>query len=720
MATAPAAEHVDAPEGYDIDALAAILKREYQVADSYRDTLWLLEEQAFKYYEGALFGNEVEGRSKIVLPDVQESVDYMAASVLRTFLSGDRVVEFEATDEEDEDLAEEATAAVNYSFMRKQDGFRVLHDGCVDGLLRKTGIFKTCVETYEKISRETVQGTEDQLGMLPEGVEVEDIQDNGDGTITAKLKRTTTEKRFCDYAISTANFRSSPRALHEDVADYLCHADPEKTRSDLVEMGFDKEQVYRLPSHSRPYKQATESAVLDRVIEDESSPALEKVLLCEEYARIDIDGDGIAERVKVFRVENEILIDAETGKPSIETVEDQPFSIFCPFPRPHRMVGYSLADKVMDIQLGRSFVARQLFDGMALSNMPRMVVDSRMADADTYNDILTPIPGSPIRAPGGAATVQAVQTSFDPSKSLAVMEWYTGERESRTGITRLNQGLDADALNKTATGTALMQSQGQQQEEFVARNLAEAVSRLFLKKYRLMRAEAEPFKIKVDGQYKTVDPSQWPEEVNMIVRVGLGSNSKDKRIQGRMMLAGLMAQGTEIGDVKPEHRFNLIDGLARDLGLGQGDDFWTDPKAPPEMGPDGQPIQPEQKPDPAAMQMQAEQQMQQAKLAGEQQLAGQRLESEHTLAQTRLGLMQAEGQAKQQLARDQAEHDAGLAVEKAQRESDLAQQKMAMEHDLAQQRMGLEAAMADHKASLAQDTNEAKISTNRPGGKLDA
>ncbi|MGJ3630084.1 hypothetical protein AB5I41_30790 [Sphingomonas sp. MMS24-JH45] len=32
-------------------------------------------------------------------------------------------------------------------------------------------------------------------------------------------------------------------------------------------------------------------------------------------------------------------------------------SPFCPFPRPHRIEGWSLADKVMDIQLARSLVS---------------------------------------------------------------------------------------------------------------------------------------------------------------------------------------------------------------------------------------------------------------------------------------------------------------------------------------------------------------------------
>lgn len=698
-------------EGLDLRALAATLEREYQGADSYHDTLLVLQRQAFQYYEGQPFGNETDGRSQIVLPDVQESVDYMAASVLRTFVSGDKTVEFEATDEEEEDSVTEASEAINYTFMRKQDGFRILHDGCVDGLLKKIGIFKTVKETREKVVRETVAGDPEALMLqyaeMGGQVDIEDIQDNGDGTVTATVKQEKTEQCFVDYAVPTNEFRFSPNARHEDDADYLCHVS-EKTCSDLVEMGFDREQVESLPGFSSQITQQVESATLDAYTVDDGTGALQRVLLCEEYARIDLDNDGIAERVKVFRVGNEILIDAETGEPSIETVEDHPFAVFCPFPRPHRLVGYSLADKVMDIQLGRSFIARQLFDGMALANLPRPIVDSRMADADTYADILTPIPGSPIRAPGGAATVQPMQHGFDVGKSLQVMEWYTGERESRTGITRLNQGLDADALNKTATGTALMQSQGQQQEEFVARQLAETMARLFAKKYRLMRAEGEPFKVKVDGQYKMVDPRSWPEDVNIIVRVGLGSNSKDRRVQARMALVPIMAEGFMQGQVTPKHSFNMIDGLVRDLGIGQGDDFWVDPDAPPETDEQGNPIEKPEKPDPEQMKLQAEMQMQQAKIEGEQRLA-----------EARLMMQQQEGETKQQLAREQAEFEAELAHAKAQQEADLAERKMAMELRLAEQRMAIEASMAEHKAHMNQQANDAKLSQNRPGGDLD-
>src|SRR3546814_8357528 len=93
---------------------------------------------------------------------------------------------------------------------------------------------------------------------------------------------------------------------------------------------------------------------------------MRKVCLREEYIRVDADDDGIAELLKVFRVGNVIL--------DVEEVDEVPFVVFCPFPRAHRMVGNSLADKVMDIQRVRSVLLRKALDGTYLTNAPRMFV----------------------------------------------------------------------------------------------------------------------------------------------------------------------------------------------------------------------------------------------------------------------------------------------------------------------------------------------------------
>ena len=677
------------------EELAAILQREYDNADSYWEQLEELGEQAFDYYEGKPLGNEIDGRSQIVMPDVQTAIDHMTQSILRTFVSGDRVVEFEAEDEGDEQAAEDATAAVDYYFMRKQDGYRVLYDVLVDGLLRKTGVFKAVEERRERVSRETVTVPIEALGMLPEGVEVEDAVDNGDGTATASLKTVSVEVCYTGQAVPLQYFRFSPRAKHEDTASYIAHVEP-ITRGELVEMGFDREQVYGLTRYNDSDLEHYESDRLDFYDNEETSPAVEYVELCEEYARVDVDGDGIAERVKVFRVGGDILryqgepvIDPETGEQAVddrgeplfeegelavETVDDQPFAVFTPFPRPHKMVGYSLADKVMDIQYLRTMLARQMIDGLAFSNLPRLLVSEGGSADETLDDVLSPIPGAPIRVRDPNAVVP-LQNSFNVGQSLTVLEWATGEGEKRTGITAMNQGLDADALNKTATGTALMQAAGQQMEEAIARQKAEAFGRLCMKIYRMMREGGYPLTIRVDGQARQVDPSQWPDKMHIRVRVGLGTGSKDKRIQARMALYGPLTAAIEQGLAGPEHAFKWMDGIARDTGIGQGDDFMFNPEDPEVMA---RMQEQEQQPDPELVKVQED----------------------------------------AALKRDMATFEADLKAFEVEQRLQLEAMKIDGNLDLQAYRAQVEAGIARMKA-MVEARNKIELRDNRSGGDLD-
>ncbi|MGN7930295.1 portal protein [Sphingopyxis sp. 22461] len=673
------------PEPLDEDELVNALKNEADSACTFHDTaLAERQEQCLKYYDGDLFGDEVEGLSQIVVKDVQETVDYMTISVLRTFVAGDRVVEFQAKSPEEEEAVDQATETIQQIFMQHQDGYRVLHDWLKAGLIEIIGVVKSAVIEEDAVDEQVFEASAEEIAAADERGEVPEdaeIIDNGDGSFRVTVKRATKRRYFCDYTVPSEEFRFSARTRHEDKADYLAHV-CRKTRSDLVEMGFDVDTIYDLPTGDDTLwtdgRSQERDEGFDRGWSDTRQASMQELELWEEYIRIDADGDGIAELLKCFRVGDRLL-----GDPEIVT--DHPFTVFCPFPRPHRMVGDSLAEKAMDIQRIRSVVARQLMNGMYLSNMPRYWVPTESTTENTINDLLTVIPGAPVRGKGAAP--QALNDGFDIGKSLGVLEFWSGEKESRTGITRMNQGLDADALNKTATGTALMQAQGQQYEEFIARNFAECVGRMFWRKYRLVKDAGEPFTVKVGGSYAEVDPSRWPDEPDLIIRTGLGTNRKEYRIAQRMQLLEIQREGLEIGLVDKQRLFNSAAGLVRDMGIGQPDDYFTDPKnAPPE----------EPKPDPEMVKAQMDAQAQQAKIEGEQQLSAIRIQGQRE-----------EAAAKQQLAREEAEFQAQLARE-----------KFEFEKEQSRDRMMFEASMAREQAALKAQT-AVEVSKNRPGGDLD-
>lgn len=678
------------PEPLTEDELLNALKSEATSACGFYDTT-VYEEQAeaIKYYQGEPFGDEVEGLSQIVLKDVAETVDYMTISVGRLFVSGDRVCEFEAKDQDEAEAVDQATAALHQMFMQEQDGYRILMDWLKAGLIEKYCATKTARVEEESVSTKVFTATEEEMaaadaqGILPDDA---DITDNGDGSFRVKVKQKTQKTRFYDYPLPSEEFRFSARARHEDDADYLAHVS-RKTRSEMVEMGFDKDTVYELSTEDDLLTDQRRAARDDwqHWQEDTVNASMQEVTLWEEYIKIDADGDGIAERLKVFRVADKIL--------SQEEVDDHPFVIFTPFPRPHRIVGDGLADKTMDIQRIRSVVARQLMNGMYLSNMPRYWVPQESVTPDTYSDLLTVIPGSPVRGKGTPPT--AMNAGFDAGRSINVMEFWTGERESRTGITRLNQGLDADALNKTASGTAMMQAQGQQFEEYIARNFAECFARLMWKKYRLVKEFGKPFKLKMDGEYQEVDPATWPDEPDMVIRVGMGTGRKEYRLALRMQILEIQREGLALGMVTKEHLFNNAGAIVRDAGLGQPDDYFANPAKQTE--PDAP------KPDPEMAKVEAEAQLQAQKLQGEQQLSAAKMD-----------MQRQEGELKMQLAREQAEADAQLARDKAEFEAAQAEQRFAFEQEMAVRQFQQETMLAQKRAD-----DDAKMKKYREGGALD-
>lgn len=655
----------------------------------------LADEQAvaIDFYEGKPFGDEIDGQSQVVVPVVQETVDYMTVSVLRTFISGDKVVEFDAKEEEYEEAAEDATDAINQVFMRDQDGYKVLLSWLQTGLIERIGVTKTYCYEDTKRRRETGTVDEDELAVLMDSPDVKIIAANQleDGTWEITGESVQTRKKYIDLPIPNYEFLFSARTRHEDESDYLCHRS-RKTLSELIEMGFDRDTVEGLPSYDEGILDSRENAVWDDEMlsaNNDNIPGLRRVMLREEYARIDYDGDGVAELLRVYRVGNTIL--------EAEEVEEQPFVVFCPFPRAHRMVGNSLADKVMDLQRNQSVIMRQTFNGFYLTNSPRMWIDESSIGDTTIEDLLTVAPGVIVRGKG-VPPVPLSQT-YDVSRSMALIEHLKGEQETRTGITRLNQGLDSDTLNKTASGQERLQAQGQQIEEFVARNFAESLARLFQKKMRLMKEHGEPIAIRVGGEFKLADPKAWVDDMDVLIRVGLGSGKKDQRMAYRQTLIEMMGQAASMGlpIVDPKKFYNAAAGFVRDAQLGDPNDFFIDPEGEdaPQQG---------EKPDPEMMKAQAEAQLQQQKMQGEQQAMAAKIE-----------LSQQEAQAKLQLQREQAQLEAELARDKASTEAELAQQRMQQEMALAEQQMHMEAQIAAAKV----DSNErVSMRRNRAGGSL--
>jgi flagellar motor protein MotB len=675
--------------------LLAFLREEY---DRCRDeTLEDERETAIDRYNGAPYGDEEDGRSQVVARDTAEVTDYMVISILRTLVSGDDIVEFV---HRNADLAHQATQAIKHLFMDEQDGYRILHDWLKAGLLEKNAVAMTYGEPQPK--KRTVQEGVSALALAAaeqQGIEIIEAEQVGEhpeeGPVFNVAVLQEQPPKFCDAAIPNEEFYCSPDARTITEAP-LKGRRFRKSISDLVEMGMDPEDAEAVASDSGHDNTLSGARDEDRYTDMGTRRGSARLVWWhEEYARFDANGDGVAELLYIRRTADYKIFSID----EMEDDEDHPFEDWCPFPMQHRRIGQSLADKVVDIERIRTVLFRQALDGIYLSNNPVTYVHEDSIGENTIEDLLTVRPGA-IRRWKGMVQPQERQGIFDPSAGFAMLEQMNGERESRTGITRLNQGLDADALNKTATGTALMQAQGQQVEEYLARNFANALARLFTKKAKLLKRHGQPITVPIDGEYVEVDPRQWPEDMIARPRVGLGSGRKEQRMAYRRELIAMQAEAVAAGlpICGPKELFNSAKGFVNDAGLGDVTEFFTDPETLPPQEP---------QPDPAMAKVQAEMQAKQAEL-----------QMKHAAQQADLQLKLMDIQGKLALAREDAQARLMLEQQKAFVETQLAQQQQAMEAALERMKIAMQAEGQARDAARKDGEAGARIKNMRKGGSL--
>ena len=240
-------------------------------------TLSAQREKALDYYQGDSLGNEIDGRSQVVSTDVADTVESLLPNLLRVFTASDKVVICEPVRADDAAVAEQATAYLNHIFYKENDGFQLLYNFFKDALLEKNGILKVYYDKTESVEYETYENlTDEEYAILKNDPNVETTEHTEREDEAAaesleqfedqmamqqgidldlplpmlhncKLKRITKKGKIKVESVPPEEFLIDKDAVKLDEANYVAHR-VYMTRSELVSMGFDKDEVYNLPA----------------------------------------------------------------------------------------------------------------------------------------------------------------------------------------------------------------------------------------------------------------------------------------------------------------------------------------------------------------------------------------------------------------------------------------------------------------------------------------
>lgn len=633
---------------------------------------------ALKYYLGEPFGDERDGRSKVVSRDVADTVEWILPSLLRVFAAGDDVVRFEPVGMEDEAFADQATDYINHVFNKDNDGFLILYTWFKDALIQKNGIVKYWWEVTTRAEVETYTGlTETEVFHLVSAPEIEVMAYSEDPMGHAiKVRRLKQEGRVRIEPVPPEEFLISRRARTLDDAAFVGHR-VYKTRSDLVATGYPKRLVETLPTYHAV--DDTDEALV-RWEDDEfrtsgsMDPMMQTVEIIEAYIKADADGDGLAELLKVT-----VAGGADGNLLDKEPVDAIPFASLCPVPMPHKFFGLSVADLVMDLQRIKSVLWRQMLDNLYLTNNPQREVVMAKLEKGGLDDLLHSKVGGIIRAKQENA-VRELTVPAAAAASFPMMEYVDRVRQYRTGVAPASTGLDAEALeHQTATAVTQMTAAANQRIELIARIFAETgVKDLFRGLLRVVtRHQDQARMVRLRNTWVPVMPGQWNADgMDASVEVGLGHGNRDQQMGYMMKILELQKEALGAGGlglVRPKHIYNALGKLVQWGGLKNIAPYFSDPDQEP---PD------QQGPPPMDPEVQAAQQKEAAEL---------QIKRETAMAEVELD-------AQKQAARLATERE--VALVKAQAEAQLRQERLASEMRLKEMELNAEIALEKAKMTL--------------------
>ena len=608
---------------------------------------------ALKFYLGEPLGNEVEGQSQVRSQDVLEVVESILPSMMRIFTQGESIVKFEPTGPEDVAYADQASDYINHVFMKDNNGYSILHTMFKDALISKNGFVKYYWKNDKEQKEESYENlsiAEYQALLADNEVEIVEVEDTStdldvENTDIMEVTYNVTVKRVKDFgrviveSVPPESMLISKTANSLDDCNFIAQR-VFKTRSELISMGFDKKIVNELPVADEEIYNT--EAVTRRSYDDETmpqeyqniDPLLTRVAVVDCYMKCDYDNDGIAELRHI--------VVGGSGVNSYhilenEPIEQIPFATVTAIPMPHRFYGLSIYDLIGDVQEIKTTLLRQTLNNAYLQNNARTVVVDGQANID---DLLTSRAGGIVRVKSPGAVSPMAAPNF-MREGLAMIDKIDQVREGRSGVSKVQMGLDSETINKshtTATSANVMMNASTQRIELYARNFSEGVKRMFQGILQLVcKYQDQERIIKLRNRFVPMNPREWLDRYNATVQVGLGTGSQDQRLEvlGRVLAVQekLISAGG-MGIVDPQKIYNTLEKYLENAGYKDASQFFNNPQSMPPR-PKGQ-----KRPDPTLALAQQELLRQQAKDQAELQLKARKQQTDEQIQREKINLDQ--------------------------------------------------------------------------------
>jgi hypothetical protein len=540
------------------DELYALVKQDIDAAESYFDSNikgQILTRYDLVHSNKDYYASKFKTLSKYTdfsTTDVNDAIEWIMPSIVEILFGAEKIVGvFGRTPDDNPEVLEKL---LSFQIKSQNKGYQIITQYVRDALEAGLGVLKPDWqrETQKKSIETTI--TEAMFVQMPPEV-VKSVTDNGDGTYSVKVEKeivTKNQPRLQNLMpgrwIFLPDKDDNGCSVFEAERSYVLFSDLKKWERDGIVSGIDS--IVPDASYEKAHCSIDEiaDAILnytgervekqsEETLSDKSGsgiqPAREKILVYKCYGKYDIDEDNILEDCEIW-IAGETVI-----RKALMKYSRPPFIDTHAFDRSYSRWKQAVADLLQDIQDLKTALTRQIIINTAINNDRKVAIDEGQKTAVEDYVMGRKVVRFKLKAGENVKNFIDYLPEHQLSReTFPFIEMIQGWSEQKVGITRYNQGLDSDSLNKTATGISKIMAASQQRLRMIARNLAETgIVPLYQFLIEMNQHEVDQdMVVRLTGEYLKITPDDLKGQFDVEIKSNIGLQDSQLIVQQLMVL----------------------------------------------------------------------------------------------------------------------------------------------------------------------------------------
>ena len=443
---------------------------DYKEAERHQQEWSIKREEWISESFGNQYGNEEEGKSKIVSKDIAKQINWMLPSLADPFLSSSTVIKCNPITAEDAPSARQNEILLNAQFCRKFPRYNFIMKALRVLVTEGTAVIQTGWEYAD----EEVEVEAETISVDP--VTGEEFIEITEVTETRVLLNQPTA-----IVCRNEDIFIDPTCMDDmDKCQFVIH----KYETNLAALREDGRYKHLDKVAKEQLSLAEDSTYVreDRSYFEFKDEPRRKFIIYEYWGSYDIDGDGELEDVICAWVGNTIVRLEANPYP-----DKKPPFVVVPFnPVPFQLFGEALAENIGDNQKVKTAITRGIIDNMAQSNNGQVGMRRGALDMNNRRKFLK---GKNFEFNGTPGDFWQGSYNNIPGSAFDMLSIMNNEIESQTGVKSFSGGINGGSLGSTATGARGALDATSTRRLNLVRNVAENLVKPLIRKWMAYNAE---------------------------------------------------------------------------------------------------------------------------------------------------------------------------------------------------------------------------------------